>query len=365
MMGTPDYIAPEQAEDARAADIRSDIYSLGCTLCFLLTGKPLFEAASVNDKLQAHAEHQPPKLSDSRSDIPPELQEVVDRMLAKDPARRFQTPAEVADALAGFVDRYRTDRGQGGGGDGFPAAVAEPMQFGHRILVAAGVLSVIAAILAIGNRGWILFQYPEWCAPWLVIGGMAGLPLGLLTLWAAFSLQRQRSRKLIREITAVNLLPLNPVSVAMFPLFLWLLRCLSRPEILAAFEPGSPQPAGAVHSRTPGRIGTAASLLIGAGFLGAIIHFGTDSGDLIIDVHDPSLTVRIERDGRVMRLLENGDTRVTFLPSGQYDISVPSADDRVTISPNRVRIFRGAKKFVTISRSDSTKTPSPAVSEID
>lgn len=103
VMGTPDYIAPEQARDAHSADIRADIYSLGCTLHFLLSGKPVFEARSVVDKLKAHATADLPKLDDSRDDVPPELQGVLDRMLAKDPAERFQTPTEVAEALAALL----------------------------------------------------------------------------------------------------------------------------------------------------------------------------------------------------------------------------------------------------------------------
>ncbi len=99
VMGTPDYLAPEQARDAHSADIRADIYSLGCTLHFVLTGKPPFEADSVVDKLKAHAEAERPELSEVRDDIPPELQSILDRMLAKEPDDRFQTPVEVATAL--------------------------------------------------------------------------------------------------------------------------------------------------------------------------------------------------------------------------------------------------------------------------
>ena len=104
VMGTPDYIAPEQARDAHSADIRADIYSLGCTLCYLLTGEAPFAADSVVDKLKAHAEHEPPALQGLREDAPAELADVVTRMMAKNPDERFQTPAEVATALSQFVD---------------------------------------------------------------------------------------------------------------------------------------------------------------------------------------------------------------------------------------------------------------------
>lgn len=99
VIGTPDYIAPEQARDAHSADIRADIYSLGCTLHYLLASKPPFEADSVLNTLKAHAEAARPKLSDARDDAPPELQSILDRMLAVEPEDRFQTPAEVATAL--------------------------------------------------------------------------------------------------------------------------------------------------------------------------------------------------------------------------------------------------------------------------
>ena len=99
VIGTPDYIAPEQARDAHSADIRADIYSLGCTLHYLLAGKPPFEADSVVDTLKAHAEAARPKLSSARDDAPPALQLILDRMLAVEPEDRFQTPVEVATAL--------------------------------------------------------------------------------------------------------------------------------------------------------------------------------------------------------------------------------------------------------------------------
>ncbi|MBW3600688.1 MAG: serine/threonine protein kinase, partial [Planctomycetes bacterium] len=105
MMGTPDYIAPEQAEDAHAADIRADIYSLGCTFYTLLTGRAPFGEGSVLEKIKAHSEHDPPPLAESRNDVPPEVEHILMTMMAKDPAERYQSPAEVAEALRHFIDQ--------------------------------------------------------------------------------------------------------------------------------------------------------------------------------------------------------------------------------------------------------------------
>ncbi len=104
IMGTPDFISPEQAKDARRADIRSDIYSLGATLYFLLSGRPPFAEGSVLDKLKSHASTSPNPLESLRNDVPAGLAAVVARMLAKDPDQRFHTPLAVAEALAPFTD---------------------------------------------------------------------------------------------------------------------------------------------------------------------------------------------------------------------------------------------------------------------
>jgi WD40 repeat protein/predicted Ser/Thr protein kinase len=103
MMGTPDYMAPEQAESARSADIRSDIYSLGATLYYLLAGAPPFSEGSVLEKLKAHAEQTLPPLAELRDDVPAELEQVLRRMMAKDPSERYQRPEDVAEALAPFA----------------------------------------------------------------------------------------------------------------------------------------------------------------------------------------------------------------------------------------------------------------------
>jgi formylglycine-generating enzyme required for sulfatase activity len=101
-MGTPAFMAPEQAKDAARADIRADVYSLGCTLYFLLTGRPPF-SGSQYDLCEAHREETAAPLNEVRKDAPADLADVVAKMLAKAPAQRYQEPAQVAQALKPFV----------------------------------------------------------------------------------------------------------------------------------------------------------------------------------------------------------------------------------------------------------------------
>jgi predicted Ser/Thr protein kinase len=103
VMGTADYIAPEQTRDARSIDIRADIYSLGCTLYQLLSGQLPFAEGSVIEKMIRHASEPPPPLASLRPELPAELLAVVEKMMAKAPSARYQTPAEVVEALAPFA----------------------------------------------------------------------------------------------------------------------------------------------------------------------------------------------------------------------------------------------------------------------
>jgi serine/threonine-protein kinase len=103
VLGTPDYLAPEQALDSRKVDIRADIYSLGCTLFFLLTGRTVFDAENVTEVLVKHHSEPPPALRSVRPDAPAALEALLARMLAKKPEHRPAVPAAVAAALEPFA----------------------------------------------------------------------------------------------------------------------------------------------------------------------------------------------------------------------------------------------------------------------
>jgi serine/threonine protein kinase len=105
ILGTADYMAPEQWADAHTADIRADLYSLGCTLYHLLTGRPPFGDAahdSWRKKMMAHETAPVPPVRGERPEVPAELAAVLERLVAKQPTARFATPTEAAQALAPF-----------------------------------------------------------------------------------------------------------------------------------------------------------------------------------------------------------------------------------------------------------------------
>lgn len=104
-LGTFDYISPEQARDPRNADVRSDIYSLGCTLFFMLSGRPPFPEGTVLQKLLQHQGDEPPDVRQFRPDLPEELSRVLRRMMAKSPQQRYQDPAKLMEALYGLVQQ--------------------------------------------------------------------------------------------------------------------------------------------------------------------------------------------------------------------------------------------------------------------
>jgi eukaryotic-like serine/threonine-protein kinase len=98
-VGTVDYMAPEQARDSKSADVRSDLYSLGCTWYFMLTGEPPWPEGSMTNKLHAHAVQPPPDPRELNEAVPDGVVAVMHRMMAKAPEARYQGPTELLEDL--------------------------------------------------------------------------------------------------------------------------------------------------------------------------------------------------------------------------------------------------------------------------
>jgi len=102
VMGTIDYMAPEQMQDARSVDLRADIYSLGCSMYTLLTHKPAFSGETLVKKMLARIEKPLPKITEIRTDLPPAIDELLHRMIDKDRDQRFATMTDLIAALEAF-----------------------------------------------------------------------------------------------------------------------------------------------------------------------------------------------------------------------------------------------------------------------
>jgi serine/threonine-protein kinase len=106
VLGTADYLSPEQAVNSHAVDSRTDIYSLGCTLYFLLTGHPPFPEGSLAQRIAKHQTQMPEDIRKDRPDCPRDLVDICTKMMQKKPDRRFQTMREVADALETWLANH-------------------------------------------------------------------------------------------------------------------------------------------------------------------------------------------------------------------------------------------------------------------
>jgi hypothetical protein len=164
MMGTPEFIAPEQILDAAKADIRADVYSLGCTLYYLLAGHSPFPGLSLFETLEAHHYRDPRPLHTLRPDAPTELDAVVAKMMAKDPADRYQTPAEVAIALHPFLK-----------GKGTKTAPARAVPYAEVVPAAGPAAGSTVPARPAPRRKWVRG---------LAGGVAAGLVLAAVGLWA-------------------------------------------------------------------------------------------------------------------------------------------------------------------------------------
>jgi eukaryotic-like serine/threonine-protein kinase len=125
VLGTVDYLAPEQAIDSHSVDGRADIYSLGCTLYFLLTGHPPFPEGTMPQRLLMHQTQEPVSIKRERGDVPDDLVAICAKMMAKSPGRRYQTAEDVSAVLSRWLEsRGNASDGPLGSGSGSGSGIS-------------------------------------------------------------------------------------------------------------------------------------------------------------------------------------------------------------------------------------------------
>ena len=153
VLGTADYLAPEQALDSHGVDARADIYGLGCSMYFVLTGHPPFVGGTLPQRLMMHQKQPPPSILLDRPDAPPDLIAICMKMMAKKPDQRYQSAAEVANALGQWLVAHgqRVEPGSSGGLSSVKLAGEPPRPRHRRGRRASGRAAGRAG--AGGNRG--------------------------------------------------------------------------------------------------------------------------------------------------------------------------------------------------------------------
>jgi serine/threonine protein kinase len=148
-LGTFDYISPEQARNPRDADVRSDLYSLGCTLFYMLTGQPPFPDGTALQKLLNHGSLPPPDPRHLRSDISDQLYEILMKLMAKKPSERYQKPIELVNDLLLLAELENLPRSQG------PSTLLLRPSVAQRSLLETHLPWIVAGVALLGSSLWL------------------------------------------------------------------------------------------------------------------------------------------------------------------------------------------------------------------
>ena len=358
-IGTPDYIAPEQVEDPREADTRADIYGLGCTLYFLLTGSAPFAQLSLAEKLLIDSRPQPTPIDQFRDDVPPPLVQVINRMMERDAARRYQTPAEVAEALQPFVTTAGIAHHSAelppstpyrplavSGNDDALKLVESP---------ANGILGVAVLNLVLGV--WSLSAMPDpgdhLYLMLAAVSAIISIPATLLMIQGAQRMRRLENYRWAYAAAICAVIPWTPVWVLGLPMGLWAFVRLSNPIVRRGFglEPFSPRQ----RFRRLALTGCMTLVPISLAAAG-IVYVETNEGTIAIDAHDPHVQVKVLQNGEVVEILDPTSQQAARLDVGIYSIQLHPEGFAMSIPENEpFTLHRGQQKLVTVRRSKSAE----------
>jgi len=217
VLGTVDYISPEQAGDARDVDTRADIFSLGCALFYVLTGKPPFAGATAMDRMMARCVRDADSVRTARPEVPAALERVLAKMLARNRADRYQSPAEVAASLEPFTSMGASappKREEPAGPQSLSNAGREATAKQARRASSSAVLPSVmkkrpqehteilpsfefetvaeaAGLIAGPRRKATRVGQGTWSSRTVIVVGLVGLALGAMAIWVGVAFPRK------------------------------------------------------------------------------------------------------------------------------------------------------------------------------
>lgn len=362
-LGTPDYVAPEQMVDARTADIRADIYGLGGTFYFLLTGRAPFPGTSLASKLRGHAAETPRPLTDFRDDVPAELLEVIRRMMAKRPQDRYESPKEVAEVLRPFITIATMDEGLHGTAPPVPPSLPPTYQPSDNEakrkvespangILAVTVLNLVLGVWSLGSMPHVYPRENLW-AIWAAVGGISMIPATLIMMQGALRMRRLESLPWAKAAAVYAVIPWTPLWFLGLPFGAWALWTLSDPSVRQGFGHQSLPP----DVRRRGIIVTCLLLLLPlAAGAGGVVYIETDEGEIVIEAHDPQARIRVLRDGKIIEVLDPVTKESVKVDTGVYTIQLGANGFSTSIPEGKeFLIHRGNRKVVTVRRTARAK----------
>jgi hypothetical protein len=374
--GTPQYMSPEQAR-GEPIDARSDLFSLGSVLYTMCTGRPAFRAETTLGVLRRVCDDAPRPIREVNPEIPEWLEAIVNKLLAKDPAERLQTAAEVANLLGQHLAHLQQPQSNAA-----PAAVSsraapwkgaeKDFQAAARLFWATGILSAVwwamscvVILAAFGGKGSIA-STPYPILVWFTVGGLISLPVGCFIMMGAHRTETQHSRGWALAAGLLSLLPVNPFLVFCWPVTIWTLLALPRgPSPRQAGTPPKPSrhsPSSLVIEHPV--LGCVAVLMlllaVGAATLlitSALARVGHEreqapTATLVLATDDPFVSVLVdERRPASVEFREGGKRLFTWnLPAGYHSLEAfKMHEGRSWGGAHSIRLTEGETQTWTLS----------------
>ncbi len=355
--GTPQFMSPEQAQ-GHDIDARSDLFSLGSVLYAMCAGRPPFRAETPLAMLRRVCDDQPRAVREVNADIPDWLEAIVFKLLAKDPAERFQSAGEVADLLGRHLAhvQHPTTAPK-------PSRVEQPvkprmldvdeelsfvetsLRVYAWIALMWGMIAILFAVVVNAMPGNFRATLFSLNAPWALTTGVLSLFTSCLAFVGLWHVKRRESfrRALMGNVAA--LLPVNPLLIFAVPWSIAAVARLCRPKVRRAFTPQK-------HLSTARPIIEAGLAVFGclALFLIAavMIYVQTDQGTLVIESDDENVEIMIARprsdthEGMRVRVVDRvTGSAVVRLPSGHYRlILMRGPDSNANIELNQFQLSK-------------------------